>query len=172
MQNSTVKVEGFDDLFKAMDELAEEIGKGKTDRIWRRAMAYAFNPVVQDAEANAPQDTGQLEQHVYMKVQRPQARDRASASYRGETFIARVTAGPKREESVEHTVITKKGKEKVWHENPPVAISQEFGNATTAPKPFLRPALERNIPVVIERLGKAVWYEITWGKWAKGKGKT
>jgi HK97 gp10 family phage protein len=171
MQNSTVKVEGFDDLFKAMDELAEEIGKGKTDRIWRKAMAYAFIPVVRDAETNAPQNTGQLEQHVYMKVQRPQARDRASASYRGETFIARVTAGPKRENSIEHTVITKKGKERVWHENPPVAISQEFGNAVTPARPFLRPALERNISNVMERLGKAIWYEIQWGKWTKGKGK-
>jgi HK97 gp10 family phage protein len=172
MQNSTLKVEGFEELFKAMDELAEEIGKGKTDRIWKRSMAYAFAPVVEDAEANAPKDTGQLEQHVYMKVQRPQARDRASASYRGEMFMVRVTAGPKREESIEHTVITKKGKEKVWHENPPVAISQEFGNANNAARPFLRPALERNIPTVIDRLGKAIWYEITWGKWAKGKGKT
>jgi hypothetical protein len=172
MQNSTVKVEGFDDLFKAMDALADEIGKGKTDRIWKRAMAYAFIPVVRDAERDAPQDTGQLEQHIYMKVQRPQARDKASASYRGETFIARVTSGPKREESIQHTVITKKGKEKVWHENKPVAISQEFGNAVTAARPFLRPALERNVPLVIERLGKAIWYELEWGKWTKGKGKT
>ena len=32
---------GFDDLFKRMDKLAEEIGKGKTESIWKKAMGLA-----------------------------------------------------------------------------------------------------------------------------------
>ena len=167
MQNQQFKVEGFDDLFKAMDDLAQEVGKGKTDRIWKKAMAYAIAPVFSAARQRAPVDSGQLQDHIYMKVQRPQSRDKASASYKGEIFLARVTVSPKRDDSTKHTTITRKGKERVTYTNRPVALAQEFGTAEDAPQPFLRPALENNISNVVDRLGKAVWYELTWGKYAK-----
>lgn len=166
MQNQQFKVEGFAELFKAMDDLAQEVGKGKTDRIWKKSMAYAIAPVFAAAKQRAPVDSGQLQDHVYMKVQRPQGRDKASASYRGEMFLARVTVSPKRDDSIKHTTITRKGKERVTYTNRPVALSKEFGSAGNAPKPFLRPALENNISTVVERLGKAVFYELTWGKYA------
>ena len=60
--------QGFPELFQAMDELAEEIGKGKTDKIWRNAMKFAIEPVLQDAKSFAPEDTGQLAKHIYSKV--------------------------------------------------------------------------------------------------------
>lgn len=163
----STEVKGFDELFKAMDELAEEIGKGKTDRIWRKAMTYAFEPVLDEAKALVPEDTGQLKNHIYLKVHKPQARDKASFSYQGETYMVRVTAGPRRNDSVKHTTIGKKGKEIVRWTNRPVALAQEFGTAGK-PKPgFLRPALEQNLQRVQERLAQAVWYEISSGKWAK-----
>jgi hypothetical protein len=62
--NKTFNVEGFPELFKAMDELKEEIGKGKTDSIWRKCLGYAFEPVLQDAKSFAPVDTGELEKHI------------------------------------------------------------------------------------------------------------
>lgn len=164
------KVEGFDDLFRRMDQLAEEVGKTKTDRIWKKAMSYAFTPVLEDARSNAPVDSGQLAKHIYMKVQRPAARDKASLSYRGESLMVRVTSGPKRDDSYKHTTITKTGKERVTYTHRPVALANEFGTAEKPAKPYLRTALERNIQQVIERLGSAVWYELEWGKWAK-KGK-
>ena len=79
--SATLKVEGFDDLFKQMDELKEEIGKGKTDRIWRNAMTYAFKPVLDKAKELAPKDTGQLADHLYLKIQKPQSRDKSSKYY-------------------------------------------------------------------------------------------
>lgn len=164
------KVEGFDDLFRKMDELAEEIGKTKTDRIWKKAMGYAFAPVLEAARSNAPTDSGQLAQHIYMKVSRPAPRDKASLSYRGESLMVRVTSGPKRDDSTKHTTITKGGKERVSYTHRPVALANEFGTADKAAHPYLRTALEKNIDAVIQRLGSAVWYEIQWGKWAQ-KGK-
>ena len=44
-------VEGFPELFKAMDELKEEIGKGKTDRIWRDLLKKSMQPVLDAAKA-------------------------------------------------------------------------------------------------------------------------
>lgn len=168
--SKTFDVEGFPELFKAMDELKEEIGKGKTDTIWRKSLSYAFEPVLQDAKSFAPEDTGQLEKHIYLKVQRPQARDKASASYRGEIYMASVRVSPKRDDAVLHTVLNKRGKfQKVWRGLRPVGISQEFGNARTSPHPFLRPALDNNIDNVISRLGHIIWSQINWTKNAKGK---
>lgn len=165
-----VSVDGFDELFNAMDKLSEEIGQAKTMSIWRKALGYAMEPVLLSAKTRAPTDTGQLKEHIYMKVQRPQARDKASTSYQGETIMARVTVSPKRGESVENVTIGKSGKERKQYNHRPVALAQEFGTAEMAAQPFMRPALQSNIDVVLERLGKSVWYEINWGKYAK-KGK-
>jgi HK97 gp10 family phage protein len=167
MATGETKVTGFAELFKAMDELSEEIGKAKTDRIWKKALEYAFEPVLQYAIAHAPVDTGQLRDHLYIKAHRPTSRDKQAMSYRGESFMVRMTSGPKRAESVVHTMITKKGKEKSLWENRPVALANEFGTARNPAQPFIRPALESNIQNVQDRLGKAIWYELEWGKWAK-----
>jgi HK97 gp10 family phage protein len=160
-------VNGFDDLFKSMDALAEEIGKGKTDKIWRNAMTYAFAPVLAAAKNSVPVLSGQLRDHIYLKVHRPQARDKSALSYRGETFMVRVTSVPRREDSVINTVINKRGKEQNFGKHKPVALAVEFGTAKVAPRPFLRPALETNLQEVQDRLGRAVWHELQWGKWAK-----
>lgn len=164
------KAEGFDELYRAMDELAEEIGKGKTDRIWRNSLRYAMEPVLQDAKTYAPEDTGQLADRIYMKVHRPMARDKAGQRYDGEMYMARVTSSPIRDESRLKVILNKRGKfQSVWANKRPVAISHEFGNAKTSIKPFLRPALQHNIDRVISRLGQAIWAEVKWGSYAKGK---
>lgn len=162
-------VEGFDELYKTFDELAEEIGQGKTNRIWKKALGFAFEPVLRQVKSSAPVDSGQLLDHVYMDVHRPQGRDRKSPAYQGEVFMARVTVAPQREDSVTRTTITKSGKESTVSYNRPVALANEFGTAKMAGKPFIRPALEANVQNVIDRLGQAIWYEMNWGKYAKGK---
>lgn len=160
------KAEGFEDLFKKMEDLRQEIGKGKTDRIWRDILTYAIEPVLQDAKVYAPHDTGQLADHIYMKAQKPQARDKASSTYQGEMYLARVTVSPIRDDSKMHTVLNKKGKfQTVWLGKKPVAISQEFGNARTSPHPFLRPALQNNIENIQTRLAQAIMVQLD--KWSK-----
>ena len=148
-------VEGFPELFAAMNSLKEEIGKGKTDKIYREAMKAAFAPVLNAAKQNAPKDTGQLAQRIYMKVHRPNQSDKQSKYYvPGEVYMARVSASPLRDDSQLHTVLNKRGRfQNVWRNKRPVAVSQEFGNASTPKHPFLRPALESNVQVVISILG-------------------
>lgn len=151
---TSYKVEGFSELFAAMDALKEEIGKGKTDRIWRDAMKGAFTPVLMAAKQNAPKDSGQLAARIYMKVHRPNQGDKGSKHYvPGEIYMARVSASPLRDESTLRTVLNKRGKfQNVWGNKKPVAISQEFGNASTPKHPFLRPALEANYKLVTDIL--------------------
>ena len=171
MRNSTIDISGFDDLFKTMDELALEFGKQKTDRIWKRAMGSAMAPVLQTIKENAPVESGQLKEHIYMKTHRVQMRDRASESYNGETFMTRVTVSARRDDSTKHTVITKKGKERVQYTNRPVGLAMEFGTAEVSARPFIRSGLESNIDRVITSFGYRLQELIETGPWTKGKGK-
>lgn len=165
------KVEGFEQLFKEMEKLSEEIGKGKTDRIWREALKQAMSPVLDMAKELAPGEwagsTGQLRDNIYMKVHKPQARDKSSKYYDGEMYMARVSVSPIRSDSVQNVVLNKRGKfQTVWKGKKPVALSQEFGNkhlqnsefgtATKGAHPFLRPALENNVGRVQTLLGYAI----------------
>lgn len=169
--SETFKVEGFEQLFREMDKLSEEIGTGKTDRIWRKALAEAMQPVLDMAKDLAPNEspssTGQLKEGIYMKVHKPQSRDKRSKYYDGEMFMARVTASPIRDDTKKGAILNKRGKfQTVWQNKKPVAISQEFGNkqlensefgtATKGAHPFLRPALENNVGRVQTILGYAI----------------
>jgi hypothetical protein len=153
---------GFEELFKKMDMLADEIGKGKTDKIWRSAMTYAMEPVLEDAKTFAPKDTGEMSERIYMRVHRPMARDKGSQSYNGEMYIARVTVSPLRSDTVQKIVLNKRGRfQSVYTNKRPIPVSQEFGNARTGGKPFMRPALNMNITRVESRLGWSIWQKIT-----------
>jgi HK97 gp10 family phage protein len=176
------EVQGFEELFKKMDDLAQEIGTGKTDKIWRGALLNAMQPVLDDAKSFAPGDspsaTGQLRDSIYMKAHKPTARDKRSESYMGEMYLVRVTASPKRKESYYRVMRNKKGNyQTVLAGMRPVALSQEFGNerlansefgtAAKGAHPFLRPALESNRDSVMNRLAQVLWYELFLGKYAK-----
>lgn len=152
---------GFPELFAKMDKLADEIGKAKTDAIWRKAMTFAMEPVLQDAKVMVPKDTNQLDQHIFMRVHRPQARDKRSLYYAGESYMARVYVTADRDDTVRKVVLNKRGKfQTVLTNKKPVAVSQEFGNARVPPHPFLRPALNQNLDKVTSRLGQSVWSAI------------
>ena len=166
-------VQGFEALFQRMEELREEIGTGKTDKIWRSCLTYAMEIVLQDAIANAPFDAkskdGHIRDHIYLKVQKPQARDKASSSYQGEMYLARVSASPIRDSTVYNTILNKKGRfQTVTSGKKPVGVSQEFGNARVPAKPFMRPALLNNTDEVQGRLGVALMAQIA--KLAEHKG--
>lgn len=181
MITRSATIEGMDALFKAMDELSQEITKGKTARIWKNSMRYAFEPVKDTAKMlidSKTHGTGQLANSLYVSVHKPTARDKRSGSYSGEMYMARVSIKSARQESEfnEKTYTTKTGKvitkktAKSKGSNRPVAIALEFGTAKMGAEPFFRSALEANIQKVQQRLASALWRELTYGKYAKDAG--
>jgi hypothetical protein len=148
---------GFEALFQKMDDIRDEIGKCRTDRIWRNALTYAMEPVLQDAKVFAPKDTGQLADHIYMKVQRPQAMDRASKFYQGEQYMARVTSSPIRDDSKLNYVVNKRGKlQAYWSGRKPVPVSQEYGNSRVPKHEYMHPALNNNLENIQYRLAQSL----------------
>ena len=147
---TSIKVEGFEELFKAMDSLKQEIGKGKTDRIWRDLLKKSMQPVLDAAKDNAPKNSGQMANHIYLSVHRPKSRDVSGKFYDGEMYMARVTVSPIRDDTRYRVVLNKSGKfQTVSYNKRPVAVSQEFGNARTPAHPFLRVSLESKAETVV-----------------------
>lgn len=148
------KAQGFEDLFARLDAIKDEVGKAKTDRLWRQMLNRAAKPILDTAKQLAPKDTGQMAEHIYLKVHRPMARDKSGKYYAGEVYMARITVSTLRDDTVYKFVVNKRNKlQTVLANKKPVAVSQEFGNASTPAHPFLRPALEQNIDRVTELMG-------------------
>lgn len=148
------KAEGFEDLFARLDAIKEEVGKAKTDKLWRQMLSNAAKPILETAKNLAPKDTGQLAEHLYLKVHRPMARDKSGRMYAGEVYMARVTVSTLRDDTVYKFIVNKNNKlQTIVANKKPVPVSQEFGNARTPAHPFLRPALEQNIDKVTQILG-------------------
>ena len=158
----TFKAEGFEDLFARLDAIKEEVGKGKTDKLWRQMLSNAARPILETAQRLAPKNTGQMAEHIYLKVHRPMARDKAGRMYAGEVYMARITASTLRDDTVYKFIVNKRNKlQTIVANKKPVPVSQEFGNAHNGAHPFLRPALEQNIDKVISLMGSQlkIWLD-------------
>ena len=181
-ENFDVNIQGFEELFKKFDDMTEEIGKGKTDRLWRNMLLNAMQVVFDDARAfapgSSPESTGQLRNSIYMKAHKPQARDKASKSYNGEMYMVRVTSSAIRHDTKYAVIVNKRGNyQTVTTNKKAVGVSQEFGNkhlmnsefgtAAKGAHPFLRPALDNNREDVMNNLARIMWYELFLGKYAK-----
>jgi len=156
------KAEGFEDLFARLDAIKDEVGKGKTDKLWRQMLTNAARPILETAQRLAPKNTGQMAEHIYLKVHRPMARDKTGKAYAGEIYMARITASTLRDDTVYKFIVNKRGKlQTIVANKKPVPVSQEFGNAQNQAHPFLRPALEQNIDKVISLMGSQlkIWLD-------------
>lgn len=109
----TVKVEGLRQLDAALGELPKATGRN----VLRRALIKAGTPILDDARARAPVDTGWLagSHTIGSKLSR---RQRAAARKDTKSF-AEVHLGPAPSSR---------------------AIVQEFGSETQGPQPYMRPA--------------------------------
>jgi HK97 gp10 family phage protein len=143
---ASFQVDGFEELFVRMDQIKEEIGKGKTDKVWRNMLKSAMTPVLEEAQRLAPKDTGQLADHIYLKVHRPMARDKSGKAYtQGEIYMARVTASTLRDDTVYNLVLNKRNRfQTIAVNKKPVPVSSEFGNAKVPAQPFLLPSLRKH----------------------------
>jgi HK97 gp10 family phage protein len=140
----TIKLEGIGDVDKALKALEEEFGdKLARSKVLIPAVREALKPVLLQARANAPKDSGDLTKSLIVEARRPNNRDRRSKYVtRTDTVIAAVT--------------TASGKKlaKMGIKSDARAIAQEFGTANHPAQPYLRPALEANAQETVSRLGQ------------------
>ncbi len=144
MSGVTIKLEGIGNVDKALKALEDEFGdKLARSKVLIPAVREALKPVLIQAKANAPKDSGDLTRSLIVEARRPTSRDRRSKYVtRTDTVIAAVT--------------TASGKKlaKMGIKSDARAIAQEFGTANHPAQPYLRPALESNAQSTVTRLGE------------------
>ena len=169
----TFKVEGLKDVYAAFEQLAADIGDKKAQsKVLIPAAREAMQPVLVQAQTNAPVDTGALSNTLIIEARRPTKRDRRSKYItENDTVIAAITtkAFPKKIRGAffkENQALYESDKEAYKQKfkaltkqlNFPYdarAIAQEFGTAKMkGHKPFLRPAMESQSESTVRRLGE------------------
>lgn len=144
MSGVTIKLEGIGNVDKALKALEDEFGdKLARSKVLIPAVREALKPVLIQAKANAPKDSGDLTRSLIVEARRPTSRDRRSKYVtKTDTVIAAVT--------------TASGKKlaKMGIKSDARAIAQEFGTANHPAQPYLRPALESNAQSTVTRLGE------------------
>ena len=140
----SIKLEGVGDVQKIFRELADEIGDKKANsKILVPSVREAMKPVLAQARANAPVDTGGLKRSLQVEARRPTRKDK------GSKYISAT-------DTVISLVTTASGKKlaKMGINSDARAIAQEFGTARNGAQPFLRPALESQANQTAKRLGE------------------
>ena len=140
----SIKLEGVGNVERIFRELADEIGDKKANsKILVPAVREAMKPVLAQARANAPEDTGGLKRSLQVEARRPTRKDKRSKYISStDTVISLVTTAPGKK-------LAKMGINSAAR-----AIAQEFGTARHPAQPYLRTALESQSQSVIQNLSQ------------------
>ena len=130
-----IKVHGLRELQAAMRELPRRIDR----RILNAALMAAARPMVADAKAGVPVDTGKLRASI---IAAPAKRTSHTATVRMRVSGATQVVKERRGKKVPTWVRSK--------DFPFYALFIERGTSKMSAKPFLRPAFERNKRSAIE----------------------
>jgi hypothetical protein len=165
----TIKLEGLGEVDKALRQLEADFGqKESAKRVLVPAVRESLQPVLRQAIANAPKDTGGLALSLQVEARRPTARDRRSKYItQTDTVIGAVTTASAKKlarMSEGKGLLTARRKLKklgfenanafVGIESDARAVAQEFGSARNPATPYLRPALEANAQSTVTNLGQ------------------
>lgn len=174
---ASFKIEGLKEVLAAFEDLAEEIGDKKaTGKVLVPAVREAMQPVLAQAVANAPVDTGGLRLSLQIEARRPTKRDRRSKYItQTDTVIGAVTtaSGKKLAQMSEGKGLLRARKRLAGMEadghvgayraknftgvkSDARAIAQEFGTAKNSAQPFLRTAMESQAADTAKRLGDII----------------
>jgi HK97 gp10 family phage protein len=145
---ATVKIEGLQDLQKALAELP----KATSRNVQKRAMIKALTPMETQAEALAPVETGNLRAgfSIGTKLSGRQAAEH------------RATEGSKTVLTADGYRSTPQTVQFVFMGPRPGAktIVQEFGSRYQSPHPYMRPAWDSNKVAALNTIADELWSEI------------
>jgi len=161
-----IQLTGLGDVATAFKNLADDIGdKSASSKVLIPAVREAMQPVLRAAQSASPKDTGALALSLIVEARRPTKKDKRSMYVNNsDVAIAAVTtASGKKLASMSEGKglvrsqkrLTKMGFDASKFKGIPSdarAVSQEFGNASTPKRPYLRIAIESQAQLVVNNL--------------------
>jgi HK97 gp10 family phage protein len=151
--NTTVKFVGFKELKYVFQELSDNFGPKDNQAILKKSVRQAMLPVLAQAIALVPRDTGALAASLRVESRRPTGKDKRS-KYISETdtVIGLVTTAPGKKLAKTKFTNIKTGEKQVGIKSDMRAAAVEFGTKKMVGTPFLRPALEGEAGIVLNQL--------------------
>jgi len=152
----TVKLEGFKDLEKALQQFKPVTSKA----IARRALMKAAEPILSEAKRLAPVDKGHLARSI--KASTNLGHDSGKAA-----FAAALASGASKGEAVQALRDARRGDTSraavavvIGPGRNPQAIMQEFGTDHHPPQAFMRPAWDGNHEKALDSIKDSMAEEI------------
>lgn len=131
--------QGFEEFEKLLIQMAEDFGYKETTRnVLVPAVKVALEPVLITAKTLARADTGKMRDSIKIEARIPNNNDKKSS------YVSK-------DDAVIGLVSVKQSK---------ISLSEEFGTREKSEHPFLRPALESNIEIVVRRLSSVLAYRL------------
>jgi HK97 gp10 family phage protein len=153
MSNVKVSFVGFDEFGKLLKEMQSDFNEADQKKILTNAVRKAMQPVLSQAKALAPVDTGALRASLRVEARKPSRKDKKSIYVKtSDVVIATVTTAPSNVLAKKQFLNLKTGKKQKGIPSDARAIANEFGTAKHGAKPYMRPALESQTGIVLDDL--------------------
>ncbi len=153
MSNVKVSFVGFDEFGKLLKEMQSDFNESDQKKILTNAVRKAMQPVLSQARALAPVDTGALRASLRVEARKPSRKDKKSIYVKtSDVVIATVTTAPSNVLAKKQFLNHKTGKKQKGIPSDARAIANEFGTAKHGAKPYMRPALESQTGIVLDDL--------------------
>jgi HK97 gp10 family phage protein len=153
MSNVKVSFVGFDEFGKLLKEMQSDFNEADQKKILTNAVRKAMQPVLSQARALAPVDTGALRASLRVEARKPSRKDKKSIYVKtNDVVIATVTTAPSNVLAKKQFLNLKTGKKQKGIPSDARAIANEFGTAKHGAKPYMRPALESQTGIVLDDL--------------------
>jgi HK97 gp10 family phage protein len=153
MSNVKVSFVGFDEFGKLLKEMQSDFNEADQKKILTNAVRKAMQPVLSQAKALAPVDTGALRASLRVEARKPTRKDKKSIYVKtSDVVIATVTTAPSKVLAKKQFLNIKTGKKQKGIPSDARAIANEFGTAKHGAKPYMRPALESQTGIVLDDL--------------------
>lgn len=158
MSRVLYKIEGQYDLKQVFKQLEDDFGPKDQSNILKNSTKIAMIPVRDNAKARAPIDTGGLQASIKLTSGKPTSKQKRSKYIsNSDVMVATVsTSTVKQLKKIKYTN-RKTNQKTIGVKSDARAIAMEFGTATVAKKPYLRPALEANSQSVVNSLGEMLF---------------
>lgn len=169
MGGVVIKLEGIGEVDKALRQLEADFGqKESAKKVLVPAVRESLRPVLNQAIASAPKETGGLALSLQIEARRPTSRDRRSKYItQTDTVIGAVTTASAKKlakmSEGKGLLSARRKLKKLGFENAEAftgvasdarAVAQEFGSARNPATPYLRPALEANAQTTVNNLAQ------------------
>lgn len=160
-KNVRWQMTGVEELQFLFTQMQEDFGVKDQKKILNNAAKKAMLPTLAKAKQLVPVDTGGLRASLRIEARKPTRRDKKSIYVNpSDVVIGTVTTGSGKQLAKVKFKNVKTGQKQKGVESDGRAIANEFGTATKAARPYMRPALDATKHQITSEIGTLLKIEL------------